>query len=90
MLVFKLLTHSTTLITFYLTRGFPNWGTFTYLKGYIYLSEGVHLRLATEGQTIFIYYLFPYILKYKSSIKIRWIFVISLSFFVIRNIRGTR
>jgi len=33
------------------------------------LSEGVHLRLAIEGKNIFIYYLFPNVVNYKSSIK---------------------
>jgi len=38
--------------------GVPNLG-YIYPQGYICLSEGVHLRLATEEKNIFTYYLFP-------------------------------
>jgi len=36
-------------------------------QGYIYLSEGVYLRLSTEEQNIFAYNLFPNIYTYISE-----------------------
>jgi len=51
-----------------LCPGVPNLGYMytlgcTYLWGYIYISEGVHLRLAIEGQNFYVIYF--QILKYK-------------------------
>jgi len=49
----------------------------------------VNLKVISGGRKIFLEYLFPNILKYKSCIKIQWLFVILLSLYVIRNLRGT-
>ena len=46
--------------------GVPNLG-YMYPQGYIFLSEGVHLRLAIEEKYIFTYYLFPNIYTYISE-----------------------
>jgi len=58
--------------------------------GYICLSEGVHLRLGIERKNVLIYYLFPNILTYKSSIKnsVDLLFYSAFLVFVIRNFRG--
>ena len=49
----------------------------------------VHLKIGNRRIKIFIQWLFPNILKYKSSIKNSVDFFVSLSLFVIRNFRGT-
>jgi len=49
-----------------LRSGFPNLG-YMYPQGYIFLSEGVHLRLAIEEKNIFTYCLFPDIYTYISE-----------------------
>jgi len=43
-------------IIIYSTRS-PNL-EYIYPKGYIYLFEGVHLRLAKEGKSIFVYIIY--------------------------------
>jgi len=58
-----------------------------YVRGF---QLGVNLRIAIKRKSIFIiYYLFPVILKYKAFLKIKWVFVILLNLFVVRNFRGT-
>jgi len=59
--------------------GVPNLG-YMHPWGYIWQSEGVHLREK---------YLFPNILTYKSSNKTPVDFDILLSSFIIRNFKGT-
>jgi len=46
------------------------------------VPKGVHLRLAIEGQNIFIYYLFPYISGYHFS---RIIICLLLNIFMISH-----
>jgi len=68
-------------------------------QGYIYLSEGVHLRLAVEGNNMFLQYLFPNIYTYLrqwmlfSKIIIRLLLNISMIshdiIFFMRYFRGS-
>jgi len=65
-----------------LKQGFPTWGTFAQLKGYIYCTAAIlTLRHKYGG------YLYSS-KNTKDLIKIQWIFFILLSFFVIRYFRG--
>jgi len=48
------------------SSGVPNQG-YMYPQGYIFLSEGVHLRLAIEEKNIFTYCLFLSIYTYISE-----------------------
>jgi len=45
-----------------------------YPYGYICLSDGLHLRLAVEGNNTFLYCLFPNILLYAYSTSVNIIF----------------
>jgi len=65
--------------------------------GYICLSEGVYFRLATEGKKMSTYYSFrntytcisEYYFQNHYMLTVKFVFVIFLSLFVIRNVKGT-